>query len=596
MDDAGAEGLLPRLRLDELLGELQSQLGTVLSTRDRMRGLLEAVVAIGTNLDLEATLRRIVEAAADLVDARFGALGVIGEDNQLLQFIPVGLTTDEIARIHHWPEGHGILGLLIKEPHPLRLADISKHEASSGFPAGHPAMRTFVGVQVRVRDQVFGNLYLTEKRGGGVFTDDDEAVLTALGAAAGIAVDNARLYEESQRQQKWLRASAELTMRLLSGEPPHEVLGALTSQALDLSGADLVKLALPDEEGGRLTVDYAEGDGADAVRGLVLPANDSLSGLVLNSGRSMVVDDFAADERAAEVTRRALPQMGPAIAFPLGVPGSVRGVIIVARRRGRQPFPQADLEMFGAFGAQAAVALELAARRADAEQLTVLEDRDRIARDLHDLVIQRLYATGMSLEGAVPMTARREVVDRIRHAVDAMDDTIKDIRATIYALQARIQPDEPHLRADIVALVDEMTEALGFPPALRLGSGLDSRAAAGLSDQVLAVLREALSNAARHARATGVDVTVDTSDSGWVTVLVRDNGIGAGDSVDPGKPQRRSGLANMTGRAENLGGTFRLSPADGGGTELEWRVPVPLTPPVLGDALDPDAPGPYPLA
>jgi GAF domain-containing protein len=205
--DTPRGGLLPQLRLDDLLAELQSRLDAVLATRDRMHGLLEAVIAIGSGLELEAMLRRIVEAAVKLVDARYGALGVIGEDQQLTEFIPVGLDADEIRAIHHWPEGRGLLGLLIKEPRPLRLADIARHEESSGFPAGHPAMRSFLGVPVRVRDQVFGNLYLTQKRGGGEFTEDDEAVLTALGAAAGVAVENARLYEEARRQQRWLQAS-----------------------------------------------------------------------------------------------------------------------------------------------------------------------------------------------------------------------------------------------------------------------------------------------------------------------------------------------------------------------------------------------------
>src|SRR5215475_7193767 len=217
MENAGSEALLPQLRLDDLLAELQSRLEVVLATRDRMRGLLEAVVAIGSGLELEGMLRRIVEAAVDLVDARYGALGVIGEDQRLLEFIPVGLGTEEISEIHHWPEGRGLLGLLIREPRPLRLADIGAHRESSGFPAGHPAMRSFVGVPVRVRDRVFGNLYLTEKRGGGEFTEDDEALLTALGAAAGVAVENARLYDEATRQQRWLRASSELTIALLSG-------------------------------------------------------------------------------------------------------------------------------------------------------------------------------------------------------------------------------------------------------------------------------------------------------------------------------------------------------------------------------------------
>jgi signal transduction histidine kinase len=588
MENAGGEGLLPGLRLDDLLGELQSRLEVVLATRDRMSGLLEAVVAIGSGLELEAMLRRIVEAAVDLVDARYGALGVIGEDDRLTGFIPVGLDADEISKIHHWPEGRGLLGLLIAEPHPLRLADIASHPASSGFPTGHPAMRSFLGVPVRVRDRVFGNLYLTEKRSGGEFTEDDEAVLTALGAAAGVAVENARLYEEATRQQRWLRASSELTIALLSGASPEEVLGDLTRQALELSGADLVTLGLPDESGSRLTYEYAEGDGAAEARGLVVPAEESLSGVVLETGQPVTVENFAEDERAAEVARLSMGHLGPAVLFPLGTPGNVRGVLTVARRQGGPPLPESAVSVVAAFAAQAAVALELAARRADAQQLLVLEDRDRIARDLHDLVIQRLYATGMSLEGTMPLTTRREVADRIRSAVDAMDDTIRDIRATIFALQSRGLAYEPRLRADIVALVDEMTGMLGFAPALRLGSGLDSQATAELAEHLLAVLREALSNAARHSGATRVDVTVDTDSSGMLTVLVRDNGSGIPEGT------RRSGLSNMADRAEKLGGELRLSPAEGGGTELEWKVPVPPEPDEP-DVVRLSPPGRYPL-
>ena len=442
---------------------------------------------------------------------------------------------------------------------------------------------------MRVRDEVFGNLYLTDKRGGGEFTEDDEAVLTALGAAAGVAVENARLYEEARRQERWLRASSELTIALLSGAAPATVLGDLTRQVLELSGGDLVVLALPDEEGRRLTIEYAEGDGAAEAKGLVLPPAQSLSGQVLETGEPVTVDNFAEDARTADVSRLHMGHIGPAVLFPLGTPGNVRGVLTVGRRRGGPPLPPAAVSVVAGFAAQAAVALELAARRADAADLLVLEDRDRIARDLHDLVIQRLYATGLSLEGTVPMVHRPEVADRIRNAVDAMDDTIKDIRATIFALQARGRAGEPRLRADIVALVDEMTEALGFAPALRLGSGLDSRATAELSEQLLAVLREALSNAARHSGATRVDVTVDADATGMLTVLVRDNGTGIADGT------RRSGLANMADRAEKLGGTLQLSPAEGGGTQLEWRVPVPPEPAELDDGLRPSAPGKYPL-
>jgi signal transduction histidine kinase len=571
--DAGSRPeLLPQLRLDELLSELQARLQAVLATRDRMRGLLEAVVAIGSGLDLAGTLRRIVETAVGLVDAAYGALGVVGEDRRLADFIPVGLTREEISRIDHWPEGRGLLGLLIEDPRPLRLADISAHPVSSGFPGGHPRMTSFLGVPLRIRDEVFGNLYLTNKRGGGEFTEDDEAVLVALAAAAAVAVENARLYEAARRQQRWIQASAEVTTRLLSGASPGEVLADVTRQARRLSDADLAVLALPDDDGGRLTISHADGDGAGVTRGLVLPAGQSLSGQVLAAGQPLSSDDFAGDERAAPAAREAMSQIGPAVLFPLGAPGNVRGVLTIGRRRGAAPFPPAQADMVASFAAQAGVAVELAASRAEAERLSLYQDRDRIARDLHDLVIQRLYATGMSLEGTMPMITRPEVASRITHAVDEMDETIKEIRATIFALQDRPAAVQPDLRGDVVALVDEMTPMLGFAPSLRLGAGLGGTVSPEAAEQALAALREALSNAARHAHASRVDVTVDADADGVLTVQVTDDGAGIPAGV------RRSGLRNLQARADKLGGRMRIGPADPAaarpGTRLEWRVPA----------------------
>jgi signal transduction histidine kinase len=561
-------GLMPQLRLDELLAEVQVRLQALVETRDRMHGLLEAVVAIGSGLEIGAMLRRIVEAAVQLADAEYGALGVIGADQELTEFIPVGLTPSEIRGIHHWPEGRGLLGLLIKEPRPLRLSDIGTHLESSGFPDGHPAMRSFLGVPVRVRERVFGNLYLTQKRGGGEFTEDDEALVTALGAAAGVAVENARLYDEARRQQGWQRASADIATQLLSGASSGAALAALTRQALELSDADLVTVALPDDQRRRLTIEYAEGEGAADARGLVLPVSGSLSGLVLASGEPLATDDFAQDERAFLIARQAGRNLEHAIVFPLGAPGNVRGILAIARRRGALPFPPSATDVMASFAAQAGVALELADRRAAAERLSVYEDRDRIARDLHDLVIQRLYATGMSLEGTMPMVTRPEVADRITNAVDAMDETIKVIRTTIFALQSRGGSTGPKLRAEIVELAEQSAGALGFAPALRLGSGLDSHGNPEVAEQALAVLREALSNAARHANATQVDVTADVDAAGMLTLRVADNGIGIGLQT------RRSGLLNLANRAEELGGEMQVTSVEGGGTELEWRVPL----------------------
>jgi signal transduction histidine kinase len=292
---------------------------------------------------------------------------------------------------------------------------------------------------------------------------------------------------------------------------------------------------------------------------------------VLATGEPVSSGDFAADERAAHAARSAMKQIGPAIVFPLGAPGNVRGVLTVGRRHGAVPFPQAQADVVASFAAQAGVALELAASRAEAERLSLYEDRDRIARDLHDLVIQRLYATGMSLEGTMPLITRPEVASRVTSAVDAMDETIKEIRAAIFGLQARGIPSQPDLRADIVALTEDMTPVLGFAPGLRLGAGLGSPVSPEVAEQALAALREALSNTARHANASQVDVSVDVDSAGILTVQVSDNGTG----LPP--DGRRSGLRNLAARAEKLGGELRLSPADPAapapGTRLEWRVP-----------------------
>jgi signal transduction histidine kinase len=555
---------MPQLRLDDLLAELQVRLQTVLTTRDRVHALLEAVVAVGSQLDLEVVLRQIVEAATGLVNARYGALGVVGDDGELAEFIPVGLTEAEIAGIHHWPEGRGLLGELITNPRPLRLADIAGHPNSFGFPDGHPPMQSFLGVPVRIRDEVYGNLYLTEKENGGQFDEEDEAVVVALAAAAGVAIENARLYEEARRRQRWLQASAEVTRRLLSGTPPSEVVELVTQQVLEMSGADLATLALPEGERRELVIRHAAGEDAADILGLLLP-RASLSAEVLATGEPVTVEDFSQDERVARVARERM-QLGPAVLFPLGAQGNVRGVLTIGRRPGAMPLTHAATEMVGSFAAQAGVALELADARRDAEQVTMLQDRERIARDLHDLVIQRLYATGMSLQGALPLIVRPEVADRVTRAVDAMDDTIGEIRSAIFALQSRHDLKQPALSERILDVASEMTGPLGFAPSLSLSTGLDDQVPAEVGDQALHALREALSNAARHADASRVDVRVQAGSD--LVVMVSDDGVGLGDST------RRSGLANLAERAGQLGGTLQVGPAGDRGTELRWQVPL----------------------
>jgi signal transduction histidine kinase len=558
-----AQPILPQLRLDDLLAELQSRLQAVLSTRDRVHALLEAVVAVGANLELEAVLHKIVEAAVSLVQARYGALGVIGAGDRLAEFIPVGLEEAQIAEIDQWPQGRGILGRLIRDPRPLRLVDLAADPHSFGFPAGHPPMRSFLGVPIRIRDEVYGNLYLTEKEGGEPFDEEDETLLVALAAAAGVAIENARLYEEARRQERWLRATAEVTHELLSGAESSQVLALVTTRALELSGADLVTLAVPTGDGQRLVNTHVAGEGASKALGLVLPAGESLSGQVIATGTAVSVEDFSADERVHPVARENMP-LGWAVLLPLGAPGNVRGVLTLGRDAGSLPLPRQAMEMVTTFAAQAGIALELAEHRQDSERLAVLQDRDRIARDLHDLVIQRLYATGMSLQGTVPLITRPEVGDRVSSAVDALDETIREIRSTIFSLQSHSDAKRHGLRAKILDVVEEMTVPLGFAPSLRLVGPLDEEVTLDAGEHLLGALREALSNAARHAAASKVEVSVECGSD--LVLRVRDNGKGLAGST------RRSGLANLAERASGLGGVLRIGPGANGGTELEWRV------------------------
>jgi signal transduction histidine kinase len=556
---------VPHLKLDELLSQLQVRLQEVLDTRDRVNALLEAVLGIGSEVELESVLRGIVEAAVQLVDARYGALGVIGENGRLAEFIPVGLDEAQIGAIDHWPEGKGLLGELISMPRPLRTPDIAAHPQSSGFPAGHPPMRTFLGAPVRIRDVVYGNLYLTDKRNGEPFDEDDEALLMALASAAGAAVDKARLYAEARRQQQWLQASAEVTMRLLHDAPPQEVLKLITDLTLDLAGADLAVLALPATAGGDLVIEHASGTGADEALGLTLPVGGSASGIVMSTGAPLFIDEFSSDQRVAAVARQHLG-FGPAVIVPLGPPGGVRGVLTAGRSPGSKPLSRAAVDMVITFAAQAGIGLELAERRKDAEQVAVFADRDRIARQLHDLVIQRLFATGMSLQAATGILSDTPAAARVSQAVDALDETIRDIRSSIFVLQSHPVPEQPRLRAQIMTVTDEMTPALGFPPSLRLTGSLDTSVPYDIAQDLLIALRETLSNAAKHAQANRVDVMLDAGTD--LILKVQDDGVGIGQAT------RRSGLANLKQRAEAHGGELRINESDGGGTRLEWRVPL----------------------
>jgi signal transduction histidine kinase len=504
---------------------------------DAREPLLDAVVAIASDLDLQQVLQRIVHSALSLADARYGALGVLSIDGQSLsRFITEGIPDDVVAQIGPPPKGLGVLGELIRVPRPLRLEDLSQHSSSYGFPPNHPPMGSFLGVPIRVGTEVFGNLYLTEKRGGGGFTDEDESVVIALAGAAGLAIRNARLYDETRRRTEWRAANAEVLTALLSGADRVDVLDLVTSQARRVVAADHVVLALQEGESWVMT-------GSGAAHEWMEPLLPQLA-QVRSDRQSLAV---ATSE-------------GVGFAIPLGDVG----VLVCLWREAPPTPPIGDLELYGA---QAAVALELAERRRHSERFAVLEDRDRIARDLHDLVIQRLFATGMLLQSAVRMVESTppEVRRRIDRAVDELDGTIRELRSTIYGLQAPAEA-RPSLRSQVLAVVDTAAGQLGFAPSLRLDGLLDTLASPEIAENVLATLREALSNVARHAKASRVEVEVQVQGKIF-SVCVIDDGIGMSPDA------ARSGLVNLASRAERLGGRLRISSSRTGGTSLVWQVP-----------------------
>ncbi|MFI7341265.1 GAF domain-containing protein [Streptomyces sp. NPDC050085] len=553
--------------MDELLEELQGRIAHMRGTRDRVHTLLEAVLAVGRGLELPQVLRRIVQAAVTLVDAEYGALGVIGGVQTLSAFITVGIDDELQDRIGEFPIGRGVLGELIRHPEPLRLAEISDHPASYGFPAHHPPMHSFLGVPIRVRDEVFGVLYLTEKRGAKEFDAEDESVLSTLAVAAGVGIENARLYEQARRREEWLAASGEVTNRLLLGVPRGEVLRLIVERARQIVSADLGVVAVSAVDGDRLRVACAVGQDAEAHEGLDLSGQEGLVGAAVTEGAPVFSDDIAHDPRGGGSPRKWVG-LGPAVAVPMGAQGAVRGVLLFARRAGRSEFLATEAEPLLGFAGQAALAMELVDRRRDAEQVALLEDRDRIARDLHDLAIQRLFATGMALQSAERLAKEPRVAERLGHAVDELDDTIKIIRSAIFGLRSRDHTiGGSGLRMRVAKAVEEAGAALGFSPALRVEGLVDTEVPQEAADHAIAVLGEALSNVVRHARATGVEVHV-VAEQGELSLTVIDDGRG----IPAGA--RHSGLANMEERARQLGGVFSAERPAAGGTRLSWRVPL----------------------
>ena len=547
---------LSQLRLRELLTEVLDRVAQVIEARDRLDGLVEAMLVVTSGLELDETLRTIVHTAINLVDAQYGALGVRGGDGDLVEFVYEGLDESTATRIGHLPEGRGVLGVLVDDPKPIRLEDISVHSASVGFPPNHPPMRTFLGVPVRIRDEVFGNLYLTDKLGGHAFSEDDEVLAQALAAAAGVAIDNARLYERSTARQGWIEATRDIGTELLSGIDPARVFRLIADSAHRLSGAVTTMVVTPGDvdiptgEAGELSVVASAGRAA-GVPTSPIPVADT------EVGRAFICRVPGRFTGSDIGTGSAV---GSALVLPLRAADVVAGVLIIMRDAGVQPFQADDLEMMTAFADQAALAWQLAGTQHRMRELTVLTDRDRIARDLHDHVIQRIFAVGLALRAATADAGSDEVQQRLSRCVDDLQEIVQDIRTTISDLQGGWSS---------VTRLRQRLDGAAAPPGAGLRASVQyvgplSVLDAALADHAEAVVRQAVSQAVHDFAATTVAVTVTVGDD--LTIDVVDNGHGTADA---------SALPDLAQRAAEAGGTFTAQTGAGGGNTLRWRAPLP---------------------
>ncbi len=564
-DDSGAAfaGLGQR----GLVSRMRHQLDELLAARDQTERLLHVIVEIGSDLDLDATLRRIVHAAKDLTGAPYGALAVRDSDGGLISFIHDGIDADTVRLIGHLPVGKGVLSVSLLDTPALRLDDLTKHPAAVGFPEHHPPMRGFIGVPITIRGAVFGNLYLTHDEPGRVFSESDEVTARALAMAAAVAIDNAQLFERERMSVKWMEASREITTALLSnaksGLTPLQL---IADRACALTEAEQAIVLVPDDddlpidEVETLVISAAVGLNAAEVLGQRIPVDASTTGGVFRSGEPLITESLSYPIHAfTDVGQRS------AILMPLRTDDEIAGVIAVARSADREPFDDSYLELVRDFATHAALALMVTSGREHARQLTLVGERERIAHDLHDHVIQRLFAAGMDLQGTVIRARSPEVAERLNRTLDDLQTIIEEIRTTIFQLKSPAEY-ESGFRNRIQRVVADLTESRDIITTVRM-HGPTTTVGGELAEHAEAVTAEAVSNAVRHSGASRLTIEVDVAD--MLTLDITDNGNGI-----PADNHRRSGLANMVYRAEQVGGRCEISNEDAGGTRVHWAAPL----------------------
>lgn len=558
-----------------------------MSDTTAQNALLDAVVAVADGLEIDDALTRIVTIAADLVDAKFAALGVLGPNGRMSRFVQVGVDDSAATAIGRLPQGLGVLGTLMHHTDPVRVSDVATHPKSAGFPPGHPVMRSFLGVPVLVAGRVYGNLYLADKRHG-PFTDEDERLVVSLAGAAGVALANARMYGLSQQRQKWQESVTEIDTLVLSEVEPEIVAEDIARRAWLLSSAAVAVLAVPDASGHLVlhAVVTAYPGHADSRRQWVLSRarritdaqvfadlakltntavnTDGAIAAAFTSGETVTADEPLLND----VARHAL---GPCLALPLNAGGHVVGVLALVRFADDYAFSDIETELAEGFARQTGVALLFDLERSERERLAIFEERDRIARDLHDLVIQRLFATGMMLQGAARMADLPPILaERLDRAVDELDGTIKEIRTTIFDLtEIGDEPSWVSVRARVLAEVERAGMGRRPKPSVSFSGPVDAMVNAELAVNLVAAVREGVSNALRHSGCTRIEVAVSAHDQ-MLRLTVADDGCGLPDNGPP----RLSGLANLDGRARVLGGECRVGTSHLGGLVLSWQAPL----------------------
>ncbi|WP_298181727.1 GAF domain-containing protein [Saccharomonospora sp.] len=561
-----ARAALASLSLDESPHEAQARLGEIVRMRDRLEGLLESVLAVVSGLELDSTLQRIVRAATELVGARYGALGVLDEKGSLVEFVYAG--DDETrTKMAPLPESRALSDLLSRSRGPVRLPDLSRQPAWADPPGDHSPRHSFLGVPVRARGEVFSNLYLLEKRGDAEFTVEDEVALQALAAAAGVGIDNTRLFEQSRMRERWLGAVTEINGELLGGASVEATLDLVVRRVCELVDAeDAFILLASDEDSAAMSVGVSTGRCSSSLTTLSVDLREcSVIAAAMREERPRLLPELESalpDDPA--VTSAGL---GPGAVVPLTSATGLGGALVVARSKGAAAFTTEQLPMLTALAGQAAVALEFAEKQRSQWLADLFDERDRIAQNLHDHVIQRLFTTAMNLQGTLRRIDDRNVRLRVEQVVEQLDTTVREIRTSVFDLHTVGVHGESGLRRRLLDIVEELTADTDVTPTMRLSGSLDMLVPRRVGEHAEAVVREAVSNALRHSGGETVRVAAE-ADEHRLSVEVADNGVGMPENA------HRSGLENLWKRARQCGGELVVDHEPGGGTRVVWRVPL----------------------